>query len=65
MTELDLGRLVTPDPHPARLEAIRRRGRRLFAHPGAARPPRAEAALVAVFSVVTLVWAAAAVVHVG
>lgn len=65
MTELDPGMLVTPDPDPARTERIRQRAQRLLASPGATPQTRAEAVLVAVFSVATLAWAASAVVLVG
>ena len=65
MTEFDPGWLVTPDLDAAKAERIRRRGQRVLAAPGATPGTRVEAVLVVLFSVMTLGWAASAVILVG
>jgi hypothetical protein len=65
MNELDPADLAILPLDATRVERIRRRGQRVLDAPAAGPFVRAEAGLVAVFSVATLVWAASAVLHVG
>jgi hypothetical protein len=65
MTDPDLRDLAELDLDPARVERIRRRGQRALDAPAGGPWVRAEAGLVALFSLATLAWAAAAVLQVG
>ena len=65
MTELDPTQLATLALDPDRAERIRRRGQRRLETPAAGPWIRAEAGMVALFSVLTLLWAASTVVHLG
>jgi hypothetical protein len=65
MNDLDPDRLAVLELDPATAERIRRRGRRVLDAPAAGPWVRAEAGLVLLFSVATLLWAVSAVVQVG
>ena len=65
MNDLDPDVLGSIPLDPVRAERIRRRGQRVLDAPAAGPWVRAEASLVLLFSLATLLWAFAAVVRTG
>lgn len=65
MNDLDPDALGSVPLDPVRAERIRRRAQRVLDAPAAGPWVRAEASLVLLFSVATLLWAVAAVVRIG